>query len=273
MERDRLSAYPQVVRFPELLQHEHLSPIGLYERMYPTIPQGRSEVYVPGPVTSGGARRLVAQFADNPDVMTADRLPTVIGINRMLTETVVRELFASGMKGPFTIPTHIEGRVGYKELDINLFWAFYLTGIPPAVAGSFQERLRGGEIVDLDKFNDHGLPHEERRAQYGRFVGGFIDHVDGAPHNPVRAAVYMPDWRTSLGSRAFEFELFRAAGIPVFEVQFNRSHPHYSKSVARNAYWQLMEASPHDRLGPFSVPVYMDSMDSGLVRVQQVIEV
>lgn len=233
IERNRYTTFPE--------GKERVAPIALYETVYPTIPTPRNEIYFSSPLTSGGAKRLF----DKNNI--TENIPTIVRLNSTFAETVAQESEEVLTAERFTLPHHLGGQGGWKELDFLKFWMNYLSGIAPDHAKEFDKKGPAGVGVDPAIFNDYSLPRERRIEGYERLVDGFVGFIrdTDAPINPVAGIVCLPDHQLSVGCSA-ETRLAKSLGIPTQEVSFDRDNPRYQK-LEKLAPWLANETHSPSR--------------------------
>jgi len=198
--------------FPTL-EGDFYTPQGLYQEIFPRFSNPRNEVYWGGPASSGAAIRLI----DQGKPVDLQRSLLVIGLNSILAGRLAESAVGLFDKQNLTLAHKVGKSLEPKEFAFNLFWQFYLTGVPPWFADQFAQIAERPEIVS--QINDHNA--QNRELAYIRLSDLFfnmIAEVSDVTLNPVSAVVFLPDHRTSLGCR-----LERRTIIKLREFGFNIS--------------------------------------------------
>jgi len=236
MERPRFTTFPEHNGHPE-----QNSVTGVYERTYQHIPTPRSEVYVSTPLTSGGARRLFITMTDGSLSIT-EIISNTVQRNRHFVDTVIEEAETLFPEERITLPHRIGMRDGWGEVDYNRYWMYYLSGIRPDYAQTFEDVFSSNGIVDRTVFDNHAGERDRRLEEYKRLLQGFTRFIreEGMPINPVSGIALMPDHQYSLGC-SLERELGQFLGIPMREIYFDRNHPRFGNHVSQVAEWLLMD--------------------------------
>lgn len=260
----------ELLQFPE--RGRVYSPTELYRQMHPLFSFPRNTIYIGAPVTSGLAYRII----DEP----AAHIPQVIELNRRLMVGLVNGIAQAAphtfeniarSTGPSVVLPHtIEGRLGNRELDINMFWTGFLTGVDSERFEVFSQEVQAGKVVALDVFNNHGASRERRWQEYERLAKMFFDFVTVTQTaenrvNPVSGIVFGPDRQQSLGC-SLERLVGSLFGVPQFEMQFNTKHPLFG-FVLRD--FVLLRDECLARGSPFELPFFEDDASPDLIRAIQ----
>jgi len=220
-------------RFTQFLeQKDGDTPLNLWERMYPAIPNPRSETYVSTPFTSGPAKAYIA--TKEPQLAVGE-----VTLRSMQANSKFLDDALSGFPSKnklLTIPYHIGKRDGWGEVDYNGFWMSYLSGISPREAAEFNDQAARRKVIQADVFNDHAAPTERRLEEYQKLVDAYGTFVEKIEINPVSEMVFVPGYEDSLGCTA-EKLLAERLKIRQMFVVFDSAHHEYERKVEEGAPW------------------------------------
>lgn len=221
--------------FPDI-SYPH-TPLELYKSVYPR--RHRSEAYFSFPITSGGARRMIHLFSNT--MSFGEKLSTAIRYNHWFARAVCHEL--ENMTEPeiiFTLP-YLGKRKGWYEFDYNLFWFFYISGLPYETATEFYDQINHHPHIHRELFNNLHATLEERKQEYKKMINAFIEFISKKRKilKPMVRMFLMPDHHISLGN-SMEKALAAYLEIPIFEIFFNKKHKNYNTSVATNSVWSTI---------------------------------
>lgn len=220
-------------RFTQFPRHrEGDMPLHLWSRIYPSIPNPRSDTYISTPLTSGPAKNYMGK--EHPNLDPQELTDFSLFLNSRLLDGVADNFPDDDSR--LTAPYQLGKINGWGELQYNKFWMNYIAGTPPQTARNFNRHVREKEIIKRRLLNDHTAPVEARLGEYKKLVEAYSSFVMEGELNPVSRMVFMPGHELSLGCT---MERMLAAKLNISQefVIFDSNHAEYQAKVGNQAPW------------------------------------
>lgn len=200
-------------------------PVDIYKEIFPQLKKLKNPIYVSGPITSGGAIRLLDQ---DPQLSISE----IIKHNKIFAVALLELLIPDLVKGQEIIFPHQLGSLKlpnkngdpealWGEREYLSLWLMVISRMDPQIAQQYWDYLQE-KISNHNSLNSHTDSRKKRVRQFVQLEEATISFIEqNLKHtNFVGQILVLPDSSLSLGC-TLEKRLAQAFKIPTFEVQLN----------------------------------------------------
>lgn len=246
-----MKRHERVTTFPD--DSQILDPVEVYLQYSAQLLEDKHQLYITGPVTSGGAKRMY-DFETVPEESKLQLMIQVIQENSTFANAVLKNLL-----GLHRIPDHFQitspyhlgdrkiidaesGEVRpWNESEYLPFWSMVMLGLKPEIADTYYASLTESMKTAHQEMDNRTQERSKRISNYHNLeskIRNIVGSLSNSEFRPVHHLLKFPDSEYSLGS-TFEQRLAISIGVPVSEVVFNLDFP-YPPSLFKDKVFQYL---------------------------------